>query len=111
MEKFQTAKDFMQNENALPESEEWYRAIVESSQDAMLILDDQFRIIYVNDTACRVSGFSRQDYLHHNFMDFLPEDKRSVLVERYRQRQQGESPPSKYDFPFVLKTANSVIPN
>jgi hypothetical protein len=36
-------------------------------------------------------------------MDFLPEDKRSVIVERCRQRQQGESPPSKYDFPFVLK--------
>ncbi|MDD4862294.1 MAG: PAS domain S-box protein [Smithellaceae bacterium] len=103
MEKFQTAKEFMQNENALPESEEWYRAIVESSQDAMLILDDQFRIIYVNDTACCASGFSRQDYLHHNFMDFLPEDKRSVIVERCRQCQQGESPPSKYDFPFVLK--------
>ncbi|HRS83599.1 MAG TPA: PAS domain S-box protein [Smithellaceae bacterium] len=92
-----------QDEIALPENEEFYRAIVENSQDAMLILDDQFRIIYVNETACRVSGFSRQEYLHHNFLDFLPENKRSVIVERYRQRQQGKSPPSKYDFTFVMK--------
>lgn len=103
MEKFQTAKDGMQNETVLPQSEELYRAIVESSQDAMLILDDQFRIIYVNETACHVSGFSRQDYLHHNFMDFLPEENRAVVVERYQKRQQGESPPSKYDFTFVTK--------
>jgi diguanylate cyclase (GGDEF)-like protein/PAS domain S-box-containing protein len=103
MEKFQPGTDQKQDEAALQESEEMYRAIVESSQDAMLILDDQFRIIYVNETACRISGFSREDYLYRNFIDFLPEDNRSVVVERYQQRQQGESPPSKYDFSFVMK--------
>ncbi len=92
-----------QDEAVLPEGEEMYRAVVESSQDAMLILDDQFRIIFVNETVCRVSGFSRQDFLGHNFMDFLPPASRDAVVERYRKRQQGENPLSKYDISYLRK--------
>ena len=93
-----------QDEAAPLVSEEMYRAVVESSRDAMLILDDQFRIIFVNGTACRVSGFSRQDFLGHNFMDFLPGEHRAAIVERYQKRQQGENPPSEYDISYLMKS-------
>lgn len=96
-----------QDEVALLINEEMYRAVVESSSDAMLILDDQFRIIFVNETACRVSGFSRQDYIGHNFMDFLPGEHRAAIVERYLKRQQGENPPSKYDISYLMKNGAS----
>jgi diguanylate cyclase (GGDEF)-like protein/PAS domain S-box-containing protein len=103
METLQRRMACDQDEAVLPESEEMYRAVVESSQDAMLILDDQFRIIFLNETVCRVSGFSRQDFLGHNFMDFLPPASRDGVVERYRKRQQGENPPSKYDISYLRK--------
>ena len=96
-----------QDEAAPLVSEEMYRAVVESSPDAMLILDDQFRIIFVNETVCRVSGFSREDYLQRNFMDFLSEENKALVVERYRKRQQGENPPSKYDISYLMKNGES----
>lgn len=103
METLNSGMACKQDEAVIQGSEEMYRAVVESSPDAMLILDDQFRIIFVNETACRVSGFSRQDYIGRNFMDFLPEENRDVIVERYRRRQQGEKLPSKYDISFRMK--------
>ncbi|HQN67866.1 MAG TPA: PAS domain S-box protein, partial [Smithellaceae bacterium] len=96
-----------QDEAAPLVSEEMYRAVVESSPDAMLILDDQFRIIFVNETVCRVSGFSREDYLQRNFMDFLSEENKALVVERYQKRQRGENPPSKYDISYLMKNGES----
>ncbi len=96
-----------QDEAAPLVSEEMYRAVVERSHDAMLILDDQFRIIFVNETVCRVSGFSRQDYIGRNFMDFLPGEHRAAIVERYQKRQQGENPPAKYDISYLMKNGES----
>ena len=77
-----------QDEVALPMSEEMYRAVVECSQDAMLILDDQYSIIFVNEAACRASGFSRQDFIGHHFMDFLSPASRDATMDRYLKRQQ-----------------------
>ncbi|MFA5756053.1 MAG: PAS domain S-box protein [Smithellaceae bacterium] len=93
-----------QDEAALLKSEEMYRALVEGSQDAFLVLDDQFRIVFVNEMVCRASGFSRRDFLGQSFMNFLPEENRAVVVERYQKRQQGEDPPSKYDFTYRMKS-------
>ena len=59
-----------QDEAAPLVSEEMYRAVVESSPYPMLILADQFRLIFVNDTVCLLSGFSRVDYLQRIFMEF-----------------------------------------
>lgn len=89
--------------NALRESEERFRAIVECSRDAFLILDDQYRIVYVNDRACRASGFSREEFLSRRFGDFLPEDQKSLVVERYRRRQRGEAVPAQYVFTYISK--------
>jgi diguanylate cyclase (GGDEF)-like protein/PAS domain S-box-containing protein len=96
-----------QDEVALPMSEEMYRAVVECSQDAMLILDDQYSIIFVNEAACRASGFSRQDFIGHHFMDFLSPASRDATMDRYLKRQQGENPPSKYDISFLMKSGES----
>ncbi len=92
--------------NALRESGEHYRAIVESSLDAFLILDDSFRIVYVNDRTCRASGFSREEFLSRRFVDFLPEDQKFTLTDRYRRRQQGEAIPEQYVFAYVLKNGD-----
>ena len=87
----------------LSENEELYSAIVDGFHDSVLVIDEQFRIIYVNERLCRASGYSREQFIARSFIDFLPEDSQSLIIERYRQRQQGQSPPSKYEFSFVHK--------
>lgn len=51
----------MQAEKILKESEEKYRALVESSPDAILMLDEERKILSSNDAFLRLSGFSRYE--------------------------------------------------
>jgi len=88
---------------ALLESEERFRSIVENSHDGIMILDDAYRFIYVNDELCRMSGYSREEIIGQDFPNFLDEESKQLVVERYIRRQRGEEVPPRYEFNFVRK--------
>ena len=90
-------------EEALRESEERFRSIVENSHDGIMILDDAYRFIYVNGELCRMSGYSREEIIGQDFPNFLDEESKQLVVERYIRRQRGEEVPPRYEFNFVRK--------
>jgi PAS domain S-box-containing protein len=92
-----------QAEEALLESEEWFRSIVENSHDGIMILDDAYRFIYVNDELCRISGYSREEIIGQDFRKFLDEESKQIVAERYIRRQRREEIPPRYEFNFVHK--------
>ena len=52
-----------QAEAALRESEERHRAILETAMDGFWQADSQGRLLYVNETYCRMSGYSAPELL------------------------------------------------
>ncbi len=60
-------------EQALRESEQRYRSVVESSHDGIMIIDEQRLIVYVNTQLCRILGYSRDEIEGNPFSEFLPE--------------------------------------
>ncbi|MCL6501024.1 MAG: PAS domain S-box protein, partial [Candidatus Pacearchaeota archaeon] len=90
-------------ENALKESEELFRSIVENSHDTILIIDDAFRIIYANAEITKNGGCSKEELVGQDFRKFLDEESRALVEERYLGRQNGESVPSQYEFRIVRK--------
>ena len=104
-------------EEELLKSEERSRSIVENSHDGIMILDDAYRLIYVNDELCRISGYSRKEAIGQDFRKFLDEESQQLVTERYLQRQRGEEVPPRYEFNIVRKdgqkrrveTSSSVI--
>jgi PAS domain S-box-containing protein len=90
-------------EEALLESEERFRSIVENSHDGIMILDDAYRFIYGNDELCRISGYPRQELIGQDFRQFLDEESRQLVADRYIQRQRGEEVPPRYEFNIVRK--------
>ena len=48
---------------ALYESEERYRTYVESAPDGIFVIDSQRRFVDVNEAACRMTGYSRDELL------------------------------------------------
>ena len=88
---------------ALLESEERSRSIVENSLDGIMILDDAYRLIYVNDELCRISGYSRDEIIGQDFRKFLDEESKKLVADRYIRRQRGEEVPPRYEFNFVRK--------
>lgn len=90
-------------EEALRESEERYRSVVENSHDGILIADDNYQLTYVNDELCDILGYSRDELIGEDFRKFLDEESKELVADRYRRRQEGEDLPPRYEFNVVRK--------
>jgi PAS domain S-box-containing protein len=92
-----------QAEKTLRESEDRYRSVVENSYDSILIIDDNFRVIYANDEVTNLSGYSKEEIIGQDFRKFLDEHIKSMVETRYLRRQKGEEVPPQYEFQIVRK--------
>lgn len=73
-----------------------------SSFIGMLIVDDKFRIEYVNDRLCEMTGRNRGDMLGFDFREFLHPDTLDEVAQRYVRRQKGENIERVYSLKFIL---------
>ncbi|MCX5995534.1 MAG: PAS domain S-box protein [Chloroflexi bacterium] len=99
----------------LKESEEWHRALVETVGKAgygIVILQNTLEreaaIVFVNDEACKMVGYSPAEALAMSAWDFLASSELAKLQERYRQRQSGEQALSYYDTTILRKDGTSL---
>jgi PAS domain S-box-containing protein len=90
-------------EAALRRSEELYRTVVENSHAGILIVDQNRRFIYVNEELCRLLGYSVSELIGREFTTILDDESRSIVLDRYRRRQQGEDVLSRYELIVVRK--------
>jgi PAS domain S-box-containing protein len=90
-------------QRALWESEQRLRLVLAHSLDGALIVDDQFRIIYVNDEVGRIFGYAREEILGQDFRRFIDEESVALVQDRYLRRQRGENTPDRYTFRVVRK--------
>lgn len=90
-------------EEALLESEEFFRSVVENSYSGILILDDNHKIIYANDEIVRIGGYSKKEITGQDFRKFVHENSRLLVEDRYVRRQRGEETPSRYELSIVTK--------
>ena len=87
----------------LAESEARYRSLMEQASDAIFVADERGRLTDVNERACELLGYTRDELLHKHAMDLLsigdvaqlPLHKRdleagkAILVERPVRRKDG----------------------
>ncbi len=69
-------------EEALKESEEQHRLLIERMQEGMLILGEDIRIQYVNKSLCKMLGCEREQILQRPVTDFVDEANIPGLRER-----------------------------
>ena len=90
-------------EEVLRESEKKFRSIVEYSHEGIIILDDAFTLIYVNDELCQIAGYSHEELIGRDFRKFLDEESKKLIAERYMRRQRGEKVPTRYELNIFNK--------
>ena len=91
-----------QAEEALWESEERYRAVVENSHNGIIILGEDFKFEYVNAPLCQILGRNHEEIIGHDFREFMDEENGKLVADRYLRRQRGEEVLGRYEF-YILR--------
>ncbi len=80
-------------EEALRQSEERYRSLIESSGDAIYTLAPDGTITFLNPAFETATGWSRPEWLGKSFAPILHPDDLSAALETFQRVLQGETPP------------------
>ena len=86
-------------EEALRDSEEQLRRVIQESNDAIYILyEDRFDL--VNQRFCELTDITPQDLARPDFTfwDLVAPESRPLIEERQRKRNRGEDVPALYEF-------------
>jgi PAS domain S-box-containing protein len=78
-------------EQAVRESEEKYRTLVEQASDAILIADGTGRFITVNTSACKMADRTEAELLQMSLYDFAIIDEIRELPLRFADLRKGET--------------------
>ncbi len=91
-----------QAEEALRQSEEKYRLLVDKAQEAIFVVQDTvFR--FVNPRLEEILGFSADELIGKSFAGFVHPDNREMVVEKHYRRMKGEVFPSRYEIRIIDK--------
>jgi len=97
-----------QAEKALEKSEEKYRTVFENTGTAIAIIEEDMTISMANTQTERLSGYSKREIENKiRWTDFVvPEDLEKMKRYHMTRRQNGEAPPTEYEFRLKDKKGN-----
>jgi len=99
---FRDITERRQSEEALKESEEKYRLVVENSQDAIYIHRSD-RLLFANSRAAELTGYTHDELMNIRLWDLVHPDDRTILAERAKKRLAGEEIPSGFTARLLTK--------
>jgi PAS domain S-box-containing protein len=71
-------------EDALHESEEWHRTVLETAIDGFWLVDMEGKVIEVNEAYCRMSGYSEAELIGMHISDVEAAQKPEEIAETIR---------------------------
>lgn len=94
--------DRKKTEQALAESEDKYRSVIENASEGIVVVQDGL-IQYANPKILEMAEISLEEVINQPFTLFIHPDDRDMVANRYRRRVAGEDVPSLYDFRITGK--------
>ncbi len=97
--------EIKQREAQLRESEERFRDLVDSASDWFFETDDEMRFTYVSENLLTITGYTREQLIGANRMDFLVvEDTDPTALETYQAALAARKPYRR--FIYIIRTAS-----
>ncbi|MFP3981916.1 MAG: PAS domain S-box protein [Desulfobacterales bacterium] len=90
-------------EEALRQSEEKYRLVVENVREAIFVAQDGM-LRFANSAALNLTGYSLGELTSRPFTDFLHPDDRQMVLERHYNRIQGFETVPDSDFRIIHRS-------
>jgi two-component system, cell cycle sensor histidine kinase and response regulator CckA len=83
-------------EEALGDSEEKYRNLVESISDVIFEIDRQGTLTYISPVVRNMAGFEAEDLIGKAFLEFVHPEDRDTLMKRFSELTEGVEYPWEY---------------
>ncbi|MBS3731633.1 MAG: PAS domain S-box protein [Desulfobacterales bacterium] len=90
-------------EDALRQSEEKYRLLVENVRESIFVAQDGM-IRFANAAAVKLTGYSTEELASRPFTDFLHPDDRQMVLDRHYNRMKGLETVTAYDFRVIHRS-------
>lgn len=89
---FRNISERKKYEDTLIESERRYRTLVETMHDGIMQVDNDDKILFINESTCRMFGYPQKELLGRKSLDTIihPED-RNIVVIKNQLRKKGYS--------------------
>jgi two-component system sensor histidine kinase/response regulator len=103
----QDVTDRMQVENALRQSEEKYREVIENANDIIYTLDLSGGFTSLNRAGERITGYTREEVLRMNIADVVRPDNADLVRQRIAKNIQGANLPD-FELEIFAKDHSSL---
>ena len=90
-------------ENALRESEEKYRQLVENAYDIVYATDANGWVTYANPACLRHGQYSPEDIIGRHYLEFVPENYREEVGRFYGRQFVKKIPDTSFEVPLMSK--------
>ncbi|HEX2123465.1 MAG TPA: response regulator [Thermoanaerobaculia bacterium] len=91
-------------EDALRESRERYRHIIENANEIIYQADHRGHFTYVNPASIRITGFDENELIGRNYLDLIDPDYRDAAEHFYRHQFQTREESTYFEFPMITKS-------
>lgn len=87
----QILKRKKQYHGILEKQEERYISLVENMNDGLVYIDNDRTVQFVNDTFCQISGYTREQVIGKDLIEFAPEAQLDSPNSFYRRLREGNN--------------------
>lgn len=94
-------------QNALRESEEKYRTVIENATDGIVITQDG-KLKFMNKTMCNMVLYQESEILERPFLEMVVEEDHPLMLEYHKRRMSGENFTSLYRSRLIRKNGTLV---
>lgn len=84
-------------------AEERYRSVVENALDGVVVLDEEGRVLYVNEKMTELIGYQREELIGKYFNQFIDEEGKKVLKNNIPQRIDEEEVSLWYELNIIKR--------
>jgi PAS domain S-box-containing protein len=96
-------------EEALRESEERYRTILENIEDGYYEVDLPGNFTFFNDSLCRMLGYSKDEMIGMGNQQYTDQENRKKLFQAFNEVYRKGEPTKRFDWEVIRKDGTKVF--
>jgi diguanylate cyclase (GGDEF)-like protein/PAS domain S-box-containing protein len=100
--------DLKKTENSLRESEEQYRALVESANDIVFRTDSTGHFTFINPAALRITGYEAGEIIGSHYPTLIRQDKREEAIKLFGHQFVKKILNTYSEYPVIIKDGREI---